>query len=339
MNDKRSKRTPKPSVGAIHELPLPMVSYLNSAKPKMLNDDLDISRSRSIESPIIPKRSILYSMPPIGTGTGYVEGLTSYICRLAEAHCVSPTNLLRYIIEPPTGMRQQGITKSVNVQSHPSGDNRVAVRYIDALEGLTMQPNLAELTLSSWLMGKRGTGNIFSSLFVDRIISMLKSHREWCPVCLQEWQDGNSEIYEPLLWSLTIVSICPRHDRLLDRRCPSCQKSQPIIAAKTRVGRCSHCHAWLGGGSIDSSGQCGERKAWLSRLSQIGLAVVESPRHRVPAEMRREILDFLNGLAKNYRDALWWQKYSEDTPKDEISDDDRWILLKILAGDMDVSQK
>ena len=38
--------------------------------------------------------------------------------------------------------------------------------------------------------------------------------------------------------------------------------------------------------------------------------------------MRREILDFLNGLAKNYRDADWWQKYSEDAPKDEISNDD-----------------
>ena len=259
---------------------------------------------------IIPPRSILYSIPPIGTGTGYVEGLTSYICRLAEAHCVSPTNLLRYQIAPAMENRHRGSAKSMNVESHPSGDNRVAARYVEAIEYLTMQPNLAELTLSSWLMGKRPMGNVFTSLFVDRIISMVKSHREWCPLCLQKWQDGSSEIYEPLLWSLTLVSICPRHKRLLDRHCPSCQKIQPIIAAKTRVGLCSHCHAWLGEGSIDLSGRvnnaaseqrvqgdredCGERQVWLSWLSQLGLAIMAAPKHRVTVEMRREIVDFLN---------------------------------------------
>ena len=312
----------------------------------MLNDDLDISQSLSIELPLIPPRSILYSIQPIGSGTGDVEGLTSYIYRLAEAHCVSPTNLLRYQIEPATGNRNRGSAKSVNVQSHPSGDNRVAVRYVEAIERLTMQPNLAELTLSSWLMGKRPMGNVFTSLFVERlavcdsnrIISMVKSHREWCPVCLQEWQDGSSEIYEPLLWSLTIVSICPRHDRLLDRCCSSCQKIQPIIAAKTRVGRCSHCHAWLGEEFSDRSGYVdnadlvrrmqeeledyGERKVWLSWLSQLGLEIMAAPKHRVTAEMRREIVDFLNDGARGYRDAQWWRKYSVDVPKDEISDDD-----------------
>ena len=49
---------------------------------------------------VLPVRGMIGSvpptLPPIGLGTGYVEGLTSYICRLAEAHCVSPTNLLRY---------------------------------------------------------------------------------------------------------------------------------------------------------------------------------------------------------------------------------------------------
>lgn len=294
----------------------------------------------SLVLPIVPPRSILYSIPLIGVGTGNVEGLTSYICRLAEAHCVSPTNLLRYQIEPAACKGRPKAAKSVNLQSHPSGDNRVAVRYVQALEYLTMQPNLSELTLSSWLMGKRGTGNIFSSLFVDRIVSMVKGNREWCPECLQELQDGNDEIYEPLLWSLTIVSVCPRHDRLLDRRCPSCHQIQPIIAAKTRVGRCSHCHAWLGGKSSDRLLlPLQEREVWLSWLSNLGLTLLAAPRHRVTAEMRQRILDFLKVTARDYRDSQWWQQYSEDSPKDEISDDDRWMLLKILAGDMDVSQK
>ena len=118
----------------------------------------------------MPPRSILYSIPPIGIGTGDVEGLTSYICRLAEAHCVSPTNLLRYQIEPVAGRAGVKAAKLVNLQSHPSDDNRVTVRYVKALEYLTMQPNLSELTLSSWLMGKRPIGNVLTSLFVDRPI-------------------------------------------------------------------------------------------------------------------------------------------------------------------------
>lgn len=34
----------------------------------------------------LPSRSRLYRLAPIGLGTAYVESLTSYIIRLAEAH-------------------------------------------------------------------------------------------------------------------------------------------------------------------------------------------------------------------------------------------------------------
>ena len=304
----------------------------------MLNDDLDISRSRSIEIPHIPSRSILYSIPPLGLGTGDVEGLTSYICRLAEAHCVSPTNLLRYQIESVAGKARRS-TKSVNLQSHPSGDNRVAARYVSALEYLTMQPNLSELTLSSWLMGKRPIGNILTSLFLDRPISMFKNHREWCPDCFQEWQDGDRVIYEPLLWSLSLVAICPHHDRWLERFCPHCAKIQPIFAAKTRVGYCSHCHAWLGVESkdLDRDGdRSEERKVWLSWLADRVFAVIAAPQHRPTQAIRQEIVAYLNGVGQDDRNALWWQKYSADAPEDRISDDDRLALLKILAREIPI---
>jgi hypothetical protein len=287
----------------------------------------------SINPPTIPPRSILYSIPPIGLGAGDVEGLTSYICRLAEAHCVSPTNLLRYQIEPAAGNGRVKATKSVNLQSHPSGDNRVAVRYVQALEYLTMQQNLSELTLSSWLMGKRPIGNILTSLFVNRPISMLKTCREWCPYCFQEWQNSDREIYEPLLWSLSLVAICPHHDRWLERVCPHCSKIQPIFAAKTRVGRCSHCHAWLRveAKDLDRDGDLSEeRKVWLSWLADRVFVLIAAPKHRPTEAIRTEISDYLNGAGKEDRNALWWQKYSADAPEERISDDDRLTLLKIL---------
>lgn len=61
----------------------------------MLNDDnLEIYDSCDLNKPSIPPRSRLYHLEPIGIGTPYVESLTSYIARLAEAHCLTPKLLL-----------------------------------------------------------------------------------------------------------------------------------------------------------------------------------------------------------------------------------------------------
>ena len=91
----------------------------------MANRYPNTDESCSLALPIMPPHSILYSIPPIGIGTGDVECLTSYICRLADAHCVSPTNLFRYQIEPAADNGRIKAAKSVNLQSHPSGDNKV----------------------------------------------------------------------------------------------------------------------------------------------------------------------------------------------------------------------
>ena len=48
----------------------------------------------------LPPRSPLYSLLPIGIGTPAVESFTSYLTRLAAAHGVSVTTLIRYKIAP-----------------------------------------------------------------------------------------------------------------------------------------------------------------------------------------------------------------------------------------------
>lgn len=59
--------------------------------------------SWNLESPRLPARSRLFRLEPIGIGTAEVESLTSYIARLAEAHCVSPRKLLCDEILAPAG--------------------------------------------------------------------------------------------------------------------------------------------------------------------------------------------------------------------------------------------
>src|SRR5438876_2009939 len=50
--------------------------------------------SWSLSSPPVPPRSQLYSLQPVGVGTGMVESLTGYLARLAEAHSVSVGDLV-----------------------------------------------------------------------------------------------------------------------------------------------------------------------------------------------------------------------------------------------------
>src|SRR5438045_1757703 len=54
----------------------------------------------NIQPPRISTRSVLYRLEPIGIGTPQVECLTSYISRVAEAHCVYPGILMRKLIVP-----------------------------------------------------------------------------------------------------------------------------------------------------------------------------------------------------------------------------------------------
>ncbi len=50
--------------------------------------------------PEIPKRSRLYNLEPIGIETWACESLTSYVARLAEAHCTTIADLFNYEISP-----------------------------------------------------------------------------------------------------------------------------------------------------------------------------------------------------------------------------------------------
>src|SRR5437016_2621968 len=52
------------------------------------------------ESIAIPPRSRLYSMEPIGIGMASVESATSYVSRVAQAHCLPVRKLVTHEILP-----------------------------------------------------------------------------------------------------------------------------------------------------------------------------------------------------------------------------------------------
>ena len=196
-----------------------------------------------LDQPVFRPRTRLYSLEPIGIGSPFVESLTSYITRLSEAHTVSPSILLAKELWPRVWRRQghdeQGkfarLSYTFLYDAYIlNGMGKCTARWIPMLEALTGQRNLHFLTLLTWgrLLSLQG--------------ALLRQRKAWCPSCYAEWRASEHIVYEPLLWALKPVCVCPRHEaRLLDV-CPHCRRKSPILSARSRTGHCSRCRRWLG---------------------------------------------------------------------------------------------
>jgi len=77
--------------------------------------------SWSLSSPPVPPRSQLYSLQPVGVGSGMVESLTGYVARLAEAHSVSVGDLVGRLLSDlanPKGGIVTSAAKAARVGGH-----------------------------------------------------------------------------------------------------------------------------------------------------------------------------------------------------------------------------
>jgi hypothetical protein len=180
----------------------------------------------------VPSRSRLYGLLPCKVGTIWTESLTSYINRLGWAHRVSPRGLVvqellphvsgKYPAYPFATFCRQGQAMSTN------GTGNLAQEWSAALEKLTGRFDLHLLTFYGW-----------AGDFLEQ--GHLRQTPAWCPVCYAEWREQKLPLYQPLLWMLQMVTVCWRHKRWLEERCPHCQKHQSIITLETGSGYCTQC--------------------------------------------------------------------------------------------------
>ncbi len=143
--------------------------------------------------PPMPQPSTLYALGPIGIGTPYVESLTSYIARLALAHCVFPGVLMRHVIVPFAQRHSTGEGRSATLHLRDgkatgalNANQQTAMNAVKALEGLTKLQRLRALTMATW-------AEVFP------LIGLIRTTRAWCPRCLEESRTGGRIVYEPLL--------------------------------------------------------------------------------------------------------------------------------------------
>jgi hypothetical protein len=187
----------------------------------------------------MPERSRLYRLPPINLKHGLVESLTSYIARLAAAHCLPLWFLVTREIAPH--FTRKSIVNFAEGHCDllgkfggaVNGNTFTAIQAANAAERLTTRTDLAQLTML-------GAGERFAQT------PLLRPYQAWCPMCLDECKEAKQTLHYPLIWNLVAVTTCPIHKTLLVDRCRRCNRTHYPLARQLRIGHCPHCKSWLG---------------------------------------------------------------------------------------------
>ncbi len=130
---------------------------------------------------ILPERTYLYHLQPLGIGSIFVESLTGYIARLAEAHDISPAMLLNRELLPRmratsnSGLRKAAVPMDSTFlyNSHVlNGAGEHPPNCVQVLENLTGTENLRAMTLLR-------LGEVLSTQH------LLRAQQAWCPAVLR----------------------------------------------------------------------------------------------------------------------------------------------------------
>lgn len=184
------------------------------------------------------ERSVLYNLEPMGIDTPNIESLSSYIIRLSKSHFVTTGILMSKVINPnllkPYLLNidikgGEGFYKSSNAVN---GNGKIAIDFKQVVESLTGRKDLINTTLLK-----------YEKLLPSR--NLLREKRAWCPQCFEE-MGLNGTIYEPKIWSFSIVPACLIHKIKLIEHCPKCQKRLNFLSRNSNPGFCSNCNKWLG---------------------------------------------------------------------------------------------
>lgn len=242
----------------------------------MLDNQLNLKPPWHTQQIDVPQRSHLYPLKPLLLGTAFTESLTSYITRLAATHQI-PTGILlaqelapkinRYKGPNPDSLSQIFFHIFFNQTGAWNGTGTMALEPLLVLQKLTQQPTLKYLTLIPW-----------SKVVPTR--NLLRKYKAWCPLCYSEWSNNGLPLYEPLIWSISTVKICSRHQYPLMNYCPNCGQNVYLLAWNTKNGFCCRCHYWLGTACsmLESKFYHTEEGEWHNFVAQqVGELIAQTP--------------------------------------------------------------
>ena len=178
-----------------------------------------------------PQHPCWTTLPPIplrGVGTSMVESLDHYVHRMAWTVGISRFGLIAL----SGASSAQAINRRDSCSTF-SGLSTYSESRIFGLESLTGVEQLRHGTL--WVLK-----DVAGKLAFGRSTHL----RRWCPVCYKQW---SQESWEPLIWAVQVLSLCPIHGCALESLCPACGAPQSANTAVARRRTCGKCLRDLGG--------------------------------------------------------------------------------------------
>ena len=242
-----------------------------------------------------------------GVGTPDVESLPSYIHRLACAHKVTVSALLRKVVQWYK-LKHKNKTICFNDNTF-AGDLSVYVR-----------PNQATLDLVTVLGEAVGENRLLGTTFASlnksivRTPGIFSQKIRWCPYCMKNFDSNQDQGYFKLIWSVTSITHCPDHNSLLVDKCPVCREEQGGYGYKTDPNKCQKCGASLSKINIDD---VEFKSSWTAQgidMMNVVDYISEHPTNTFPENAIKKVIthEFNKAWDSNTEDDLW-----KIIPKDE----------------------
>jgi AraC-like DNA-binding protein len=222
-----------------------------------------------MHTPAYPSTSVLYPLAPVGVGTPFVESLTGYLKRLAQAHHLKVVDLVTFC---STQTDTHVLPSTLQKLSRIDGMTDSGQAWSALLGKLTCQEMVDCLTMNYW----RALLNPYR---------MLRQYHAWCPQCFADAVRRETPLYEPLAWRLQCVGVCTVHQCSLVERCPTCGSQLTTLSNWAVVGYCPKCQSWLGDLTLqDPLHSCSEENC--KRADAVGRLLSLAPRMN-PAQCNR----------------------------------------------------
>lgn len=242
------------------------------------------------------------------------ESLTSYLSRLAEAHCVTVGTLVGKEIAPILGKKY--ILKSSKYGGNAfyksgnaiNGLGKLSDDFVQCLSELTGINDIKDLTL-------------VALNDVLPIRDIFRVNKAWCPLCLEEWRRNNNPIYDPLIWSFKAVKFCDIHGINLKMRCPMCKKEIPVLSRKSQNGFCSFCGCWLGLNDFNPDGGMSLKQSPWEFFSTSNIGTLISHKNDLKRASRSDIYMFIKIVVDKIGGLCAFSRYF-DIPKSSAS---QWL--------------
>lgn len=166
--------------------------------------------AQQIDRTVPPDRP-LYPLEPRGLGSGCVEALSGYACRLAKLHSVLPRMFVVWVRRLyGTPVTTQGPAANRGL-SALNGFHQGARSFVEGLTYGRATQLGARMTLLPW------------TEFLDaRLHGVLEKNVRFCWKCVQGDLVTYGEPYLRLLWAFSAVTACPIHRQSLITDCPNC---------------------------------------------------------------------------------------------------------------------